>query len=64
MHEHHKSVFSGMFSAVSEGTPELSVPTLKEAGVSAYTDSSSSSEDAVVEAELRPGLKPWAGFDC
>lgn len=46
-----------------EGMLELYVPRLKEAGVSEYTDSSSSSEDAEV-AESRPGVKPWAGFDC
>lgn len=39
---------------------ELDVPRLKEAGVSVYTDSSSSSE----EAESRPGVKLGAGFDC
>lgn len=62
MHKHHKSVFSGMFSTVLVGTLELSK--LKEGGVSAYTDSSSSSEGAVVEAEPRPEVNPWAGFDC
>lgn len=64
MHKHHRSVFSGMFRTVLEVILELDVPTLKEGGSSLYTDSSSSSEEAKVEAEPRPGVKPGAGFDC
>lgn len=63
VHEDHKSVFSGMFSSVLEDTLELGAPTLGVAGASANTDSSSSSEAAVVEAELRPGVAPGAGLD-
>ena len=58
MHKHHRSVFSGMFTTVLEGKVEVDVPILKEAGVSLYTDSSSSSEEAEVEAEASPGEKP------
>lgn len=53
-----------MFSAVLEGKLELDVPRLTEAGVSVYTDCSSSSVEAEVAAEPRPGVKPWEGFDC
>lgn len=62
-YKHHKSIFSGMFSAVLEGKLELDVPTLKEAGVSVYTDSSSSSAEAEVGAKPRLGVNPRAGFD-
>lgn len=63
VHKDHKSVFLGMFSSVLEDTLELGAATLGVAGASAYTDSSSSSEAAVVEAELRPGVAPRAGLD-
>lgn len=64
VYQHHRSVFSGMFSTVLEGTLELDVAGLKGAGVSLYTDSSSSSEEAEVEAGPRPAIKPWVGFGC
>lgn len=64
MHNHHRSVFSGMFSTVLESRLELDAPSEKEAGVSLYTDSSSSSEEAAAEAEPRLGVKPWAGCGC
>lgn len=53
-----------MFSTVLEGILELDAPRLKEAGVSLYNDSSSSSEETAAEAEPRPEVKPWAGCDC
>lgn len=53
-----------MFSTVLEGILELDAPRVQGAGVSLYTDSSSSSEEAAVEAEPRPGVKAWAGCDC
>lgn len=53
-----------MFSTVLGGVLELDAPRAKEAGVSLYTDSSNSSEEAAAEAEPRLGGKPWAGCDC
>lgn len=61
--EDHRSVFPGTFGSVLEDTLELGAPTPGVAGASAYTESSSSSEAAVVEAEPRPAVAPGAGLD-